>query len=358
MRLAIFKATALGLWRDRAAFALAFILPAAIFSIFSLVFSSAAGGDMKITLALMTDDSSISESLAGKLEKAPEISAILPAGSADELASLVREGGADVGYRIEFPDGAEAPTFTLYADATRGGAAVVAEGALARLEPRAEDAPAPTTARVTVNPVNANAPMAAYFAAGVAMLFLFLSGFQSALTLLEERDAGVMERVASGPAGVGAAIDGKFIFIALQGLAQIGVILATAAILFGVDLGHDLAALGIAAASAAIAAAGVTIAVTALCRSRAQAHAIGTVFSLVAAAIGGSMAPNFLMPEAVRTVGAWTPNGLGIDAFAASLWTGGGLSAAATPAALLTAAGLIGLVIAHVAARTTLRADA
>lgn len=358
MRLAILKATALGLWRDRAAFALAFILPAAIFSIFSLVFSSAAGGDMKVSLALMAGDDVVSESLADDLAKAPEISVVIPATSPDELAALVRSGEADVGYRIEFPDGASAPAFTIYADATRGGAAIVAEGALARLEPRPDDAPKPTTARVTVNPVNAAAPMAAYFAAGVAMLFLFLSGFQSALTLLEERDAGVMERVAAGPAGVASAIDGKFAFIVLQGLAQIGVILATAALLFGVDLGHAPAALAIAAFAAAFCAAGVALAVTALCRSRAQAHAIGTVFSLVAAAIGGSMAPRFLMPESVRQFGAWTPNAQGIDAFAASLWTGGGLSAAAAPAAVLVATGLCGLVIAHISARTTLRADA
>jgi ABC-2 type transport system permease protein len=190
------------------------------------------------------------------------------------------------------------------------------------------------------------------------MLFLFLSGFQSALTLLEERDAGVMERVAAGPAGVAAAIDGKFAFIVVQGLAQVGVILATAALLFGVDVGHAPAALAAAAVAAALAAAGVTIAITALCRSRAQAHAIGTVFSLVAAAIGGSMAPKFLMPESVRQLGAWTPNALGIDAFGAALWTGGGLAAAAAPLAALAATGLCGLAIAHVAARTTLRADA
>lgn len=354
----MFRATALGLWRDRAAFALAFILPAAIFAIFSLVFSSAAGGDMKIRLALMAGPDGVSQKLARDLAKAPEIGAILPAATPEALVTLVRNGRADVGYRFDFPRAASAPVFTLYADATRGGAAIVAEGALARLAPRSDAALKATTLKVTVNPVNARAPMAAYFAAGVAMLFLFLSGFQSALTLLEERDAGVMERVASGPAGVASAIDGKFAFIVLQGLAQIAVILATAALAFRVDVGHAPGALALAAFAAAVAAAGVTVAVTALCRSRAQAHAVGTVFSLVTAAIGGSMAPKFLMPDAVQTVGAWTPNALGIDAFAASLWTGGGIAAAATPAALLVALGAAGLALAHVAARTTLRPDA
>ncbi|MBY0421848.1 MAG: ABC transporter permease, partial [Parvularculaceae bacterium] len=335
MRAAVFFATAISLWRDRAAFALAFILPAAIFAIFSLVFSSAAGGDMKIRLALLAGADGVSQRLAEDLGKTKEIGEIIKAETPEAVGALVRSGRADVGYVLEFPRDAPGPVFTLYADQTRGGAALVAESALARLAPRSDSALKATSKRVVVNPVNADAPMAAYFAAGVAMLFLFLSGFQSALTLLEERDAGVLERVAAGPAGLAAAIDGKFLFIALQGLLQIGVILAAAAILFRVDLTFAPDALFLAAVAGAVAAAGVSIAVTALCRSTRQAHAIGAVFSLVAAALGGSMAPRFLMPEAIQKIGGATPNALGIDAFGAALWTGGGLEAAAGPAGLL-----------------------
>lgn len=358
MRLAMLRAAVLGLVRDRAAFALAFVLPAAIFVIFSLVFSSAAGGDMKIRLAVLAEKDAVSQRLAKGLAAAPEVRALLPAQSPEEIARLVRDGRADAGYALAFPAGASAPAFTLYTDATRGGAALVAESALARLAPRSDEAKAATATRVTVNPVNADAPMAAYFAAGVAMLFLFLSGFQAAGTLLEERDHGVMERIAAGPAGVSPAVDGKFLFIALQGLAQIAVILATAALVFGVDLGFAPFALALVAVAAAIAAAGLTLAVTTLCRSRAQAHATGTVVALVCAALGGSMAPRFLMPEAVRRLGDWTPNALGIDGFGAALWSGGGIAAAAFPAGVLLAAGFAGLALAHIAARTTLRPDA
>lgn len=358
MRTAVFHAMALSLWRDRAAFALAFILPAAIFAIFSLVFSSAAGGDMKIRLALLHAEDGVSRRLADGLAKSPEIVEIVRATSDAEISAALRLGRADAGIAIDFPSGAPAPTFRLYVDATRGGAAVVAESALSRLAPRTGAAAQAKAERVMVNPVNAGAPMAAYFAAGVAMLFLFLSGFQSALTLLEERDGGVMERVAAGPAGIAAAVDGKFFFIWLQGVAQVSVILAAAALLFGVDLGHAPFALGLATIAAALCAAGVTLAVTTLCGSRAQAHATGTVFSLVTAALGGSMAPKFLMPQEIQTLGAATPNALGIDAFSASLWTGGGVEAATTPVAVLAAMGLAGLFVAHLAARFSLRPDA
>lgn len=358
MRAAVFQAMAFSLWRDRAAFALAFILPAAIFAIFSLVFSSAAGGDMKIRLAVMHADDAVSRRLADGLAKSPEIVAVIPSASGEEISQALQSGRADAGVAIDFPRGAPAPVFRLYADATRGGAAIVAEGALSRLAPRTGAAAQAKAERILVNPVNAKAPMAAYFAAGVAMLFLFLSGFQSALTLLEERDGGVMERVASGPAGIAAAIDGKFAFIWAQGVAQACVILAAAAILFDVDIRHAPGALALAIIAAALCAAGVTLAVTALCRSRAQAHATGTVFSLVCAALGGSMAPKFLMPQEIQQLGSATPNALGIDAFSASLWTGGGVESAAVPAVILAAMGLAGLLVAHLAARFTLRPDA
>lgn len=358
MRLAVFRAMALSLWRDRAAFLLAFVLPAAIFAIFSVVFSSAAGGDMKITLAVMSAEDAVSRRLADGLAKSDAVALIVTAASRGEMERAVREGRADAGIEIAFPQGAPAPSFRLYADATRGGAALVAESALARLAPRTGAAADAKAERVFVNPVNAQSPMAAYFAAGVAMLFLFLSGFQSALSLLEERDAGVMERVAAGPAGVAAAIDGKFAFIVLQGLAQIGVILAAAALFFRVELSYAPFALALAAAAAALCASGLTLAVTALCRTRAQAHAVGAVLSLVMAALGGSMAPKFLMPLEIQRLGAATPNSLGIDAFSASLWTGGGFETASGPAAILAAMGLAGLAFAHLAGRFSLRSDA
>jgi ABC-2 type transport system permease protein len=354
MRRAIFRAMTLTLFRDRAALALAFALPAVIYSIFALVFSSAAGGDMTIRLALLTTGDDIGLELASGLKSSSRIAEIVPASDPHELREAVRSGRADVGIEIESLSDQSAPTIRFVTDATRGGAALIAESVLAGLAPRAEEE-TPTVERHLVNPVNNAAPMAAYFAAGVAMLFLLLSGFQSALSLHEECDAGVLDRVSVGPAGVGAAIDGKFLFIIVQGLAQTAVILIVAAVGFGVNLAQAPGALLLAAFAASVAASGLTLAVTTLCRSRAQAHAVGTVFSLISAAIGGSMAPKFLMPSEMRSIGGWSPNALGIDAFAASLWTGGGVAAAAAPIFGLLCLGAGGLVIARLAAPLTLR---
>lgn len=354
MKVAVLQAMALTLWRDRAALSLAFFLPAVIYAIFALVFSSAAGGQMKIRLAVFAQEDEISQELLEGVKTAPEISSIILAASAAESEAAVRDGRADAGVAIAFDEDREAPVIVFYSDATREGAAIVAESVMRQLAP-SDEVDAADVSRLIINPVNSAAPMQAYFAAGVAMLFLLLSGFQSALSLFEERNSGVLERVAAGPAGIAAVIDGKFIFIVLQGILQTAIILLTAAVFFNVSLGFAPGSLFLAAFAAAIAAAGVTLGLSTLCRSRAQAHAAGTVISLISAALGGSMAPKFLMPVHIQSIGAATPNALGIDAFSSALWKGGGVAAALTPATILILMGLGGLLVAHIAARISMR---
>ena len=199
--------------------------------------------------------------------------------------------------------------------------------------------------------------MQAYYAAGIAMLFLFLSGFQSALTILEERDAGVMERAAVLQGGIGPIIDGKFVFIFLQGLLQVAVIVAVAIFAFGVEVLLSPLTLVAAAFAASICASGLTLGVTALCQSKAQAHAVGAILSLVLGAIGGSMAPAFLMPATIKAIGALTPIGLGISAFAPALWSGGGFSAAKIAIIGLMIYGAVGLLLARTVSRRNLSAS-
>jgi len=354
--MSVFEATALTLWRDRAACALTFVLPPAIYCVFALIFAGAAGG-LDIRLALLAGEDDVSQALAAGLGEAPEISGVLSASSASGLAAMVADGRADAGLEIQRAAADAPPGFVIYENATREAAGLALEKALARLKP-ATDAGGAALSRTRVNPVNAGASMPAYYAAGVAMLFLLLSGFQTALTLIEERDAGVFERIAASRGGLGAVIDGKFAFIVLQGVAQTAIILVTAAILFGVDLFARPGALALAALAAALAAGGVSLGVTALCGSRAQAHATGVVLTLLLGALGGAMAPAFLMPDRIEAAGALTPVGLGIAAFAPALWAGGGLARAAPALIGLAAFGVAGLILARIAGPRILAREA
>ncbi|MEL7485748.1 MAG: ABC transporter permease [Pseudomonadota bacterium] len=356
MRRAIFKAMVLTLWRDRAAFALAFLLPPVIFAIFAAVFAPAAGGDLSIRLAVVAADDDVSRALVDGLRQSGLISAVDEMGTVEALSKNLREGRTDAGIVIDRPDETSPPRFRIYADPMKENAATIAEATLAAQAPPDMIGDVQPAERVMVDNADGETPIAAYFAAGVSMLFIFLAGFQSSLTVLEERDAGVLERIAAGAFGVRPMIDAKFSFLVVQAMSQIILIFAIAFLLFDVPPPRSVPAFAVTVFAAAFCAAGLCLAITGLARTRAQAHAIGAVLALLLGALGGSMAPRFLMSPEVRALGALTPHAWGIDAFSAVLWRGGGLDLLWGPWLLLFAAGAAGLAISYAIMPVALRA--
>jgi ABC-2 type transport system permease protein len=71
-----------------------------------------------------------------------------------------------------------------------------------------------------------------------------------------------------------------------------------------------------------VASPGVPLARPAACNTRDQAQPVSTFTFLILAAIGGSMAPRFLMPEALQTLGWLTPHTWVIEAYQTVLWRG------------------------------------
>jgi ABC-2 type transport system permease protein len=57
-----------------------------------------------------------------------------------------------------------------------------------------------------------------------------------------------------------------------------------------------------------------------VCRTRAQLGALSTLVILVMSAVGGSMFPRFLMPEAMQKAGLLTINAWAIDGFTKVFW--------------------------------------
>jgi ABC-2 type transport system permease protein len=163
--------------------------------------------------------------------------------------------------------------------------------------------------------------------------------------------AGIADRILAGAHGMGPVVTGKMIFLVFQGLAQAAVIFATAQVVYGVDvLGH----LGLWIATtvtATTAAAGLTLALVALCRTREQAQMLSTFVILVLSAIGGSMAPRFLMPPWLQSIGWWTPHAWVIEAYQGLLWRDEGPADLWQAWLVLTAIGLMGYAVAQAAAR-------
>jgi ABC-2 type transport system permease protein len=395
---AAFRTMWLSLRRDRGALAMSFALPVVFFLIFAAIFAGASGEGLRLEVAIA--DEAGSDASRRLFRAVAADSALTVSGaalSAADVRQRVRSGAADVG--LVAPAGRRplgdvggfgpAPLvivvdparrvagsmlagivqrayFRALPDVALGGVAELIDAEFTRLTPEQKqeiddgladlrgDAEAGRGGGLeelveTEAAAGRGAGLnhVAYYAGAVAILFLFFSCVHGALSLLEERDSEVLDRVLAGPAGTAPLLAGKFLFLALQGTLQVLVIYVVAWIVHGVDLpGHLAGCLAVTVAAAA-AAAGLSLALTAACATRRQAQTLANVAILIASALGGSMVPRFFMPEAIQRVGWLTPTTWALEAYTALFWRDDPASALVLPVALLLATAALALLLAR-----------
>jgi ABC-2 type transport system permease protein len=196
----------------------------------------------------------------------------------------------------------------------------------------------------------------AYYAGGVAVLFLLFSAVHGAISLIEERDSGVVERIVAGPGSVDVLVRGKFLFLVLQGFVQVGVIFVVAWLVYGVELPGHLALWSATTLFASGAAAGLALLVATACRTRRQAQTVANVAILVLSALGGSMVPRFFMPQVLQDLGWVTPNTWALEAYTEIFWRDGGLADLLLPWSMLAVAAVVTLLLSQLLARRWQRA--
>jgi ABC-2 type transport system permease protein len=165
-------------------------------------------------------------------------------------------------------------------------------------------------------------PMNAFYAAGMAVLFLLFSVTGIAGILLEEERNGTLERLLCSNLSMGALLVGRWLFATLLGVVQISVMFLWGALAFGVDLftPRHLAGFGLMTLATASAAASFGIFLATLCRTRSQLDGVGTITILIMSALGGSMFPRFLMPAWMKQVGLLTFNAWAVDGYQKVFW--------------------------------------
>ncbi|HVM98616.1 MAG TPA: ABC transporter permease [Caulobacteraceae bacterium] len=394
MSWAMFRVMALDLWRDRPALVMTFLLPSVVFLIFSAVFAGATGIDVKLKLAvadLAHTPGSTRVYRAILADPDLRAEAAQPA-TYDGVVKAVRTGHDDAGLVIRADPAAPGTPFFILADPAREVAAPLTEArardvltaatpdvlltrtvrdigpALGDLtddqkqnleiatEQAAQDPKkVPQTAALFIrqNVVGAKKGGAsiAYYAGAVMILFALFAAVHGALTLVDERRAGIADRILAGRHGIGPVVTGKMIFLIVQGVAQAAVIFTTAQVVYGVAVTDHLGLMLVTTVAASASAAGIAMALVALCRTREQAQMLSTFVILILAAIGGSMVPRFLMPPWLQTVGWWTPHAWVIEAYQDLLWRDSGAGDLYKTWLVLTLIGAVGYLVAQVAAR-------
>lgn len=395
MSRAVFRAMLLSFLRDRGALVMSFLLPLVFFLVFAVIFSSATGEQLRLRVVLADEvHSAVSARLLRAVARDPAVVAVGEVRpTADAARASVQSGAADLGLVVRAgaePLGSQGglgpapllilvdPTkavagpmltglvqrayFSALPDVALGGVAALLQAEFVTLEAaqkqelagslddlRKEALEAERAGRVVpigledmfererVGGRSAGVNHVAYSAGAVAVLFLLFSAVHGALSLLDERESGILDRVLAGPAGTSALIRGKLLFLIVRGFVEVSFIFTAAWLVYGVDLPGHLPGFIVTTLAAAAAASGLALAVTTACSSRRQAQTLSNVVILIVSAVGGSMVPRFFMPESLQRVGWITPTTWALEAYTAVFWRDERLTALAVPVGMLLA---------------------
>lgn len=401
--LTIAKVMWLGIWRDRGALLLAFIFPPLLFIVFAEVFSGSTGEGLELNIAWADQSNSdfsarllaATERIDGFVLSRPE-TAMESFETLAYLTDQVRRGQVDAAIlvRDEWSDDLDAdPPLLVIGDSSRALALAVVQGRLQGLMQR--EFPAINVARAvalvdvlagpytdqqrqmldellaemareeasgdTMDAGAVNAMVDAtllqspagvdddggisYYAGAVAILFLLFSAMQGAISLIDERTSGIVDRLLAGPGGAARVTLGKGLFLTLQGLVQVTIIFAVAWWMYGIDWIGAFWLWLVTAVVAAACSAWLAMLMSSLCSSRQQAQTTAAFLVLILSAIGGSMMPRFLMPGWLRDLGWLTPNAWAIEAWQGVFWRGQSWNELWLPWAVLAGAAMLAMVV-------------
>jgi ABC-2 type transport system permease protein len=186
----------------------------------------------------------------------------------------------------------------------------------------------------------------AYFAPGMALMFLMYTVSYGGRSILAERLQGTLPRLLTSPTSTVEFLGGKVLGVFFMGVAQVGILILASAVFFQVKWGDPLGVIALILA-AVFAATGWGIMVTAaFARTPAQVGSVGSALMLIFGILGGSFIDLERLPLFIQTLSKITPNAWGLGGFS-TLARGGTLENLGEPitALLLMGAVLFGIAV-------------
>jgi ABC-2 type transport system permease protein len=198
---------------------------------------------------------------------------------------------------------------------------------------------------------NKRSPMISFYAAGIGVMFLLFTASASAGSLLNEAECGALDRILSGRVSMTTLLAGKMTYCTLLACLQLTLMFLWGAAVFHLELFTHLPGFLVMTAATSFAVASFGILLATVSRTRGQQAAISTLLILTMSAIGGSMIPRFLMPEAMKTAGLFTFNAWAIDGYTKVFWRDEPVSHLAPQLAVLIGSGMVLFLVARRFAR-------
>lgn len=374
--------------RDRSAIIIGIIAPLVLAFVFNLIFGSAGdpGAGLELSYGMIDQDQSeLSGAFTGVLESVEEEGILtLDAYPDQESAeSAIEEGDIDAFYiipagfeagvlvnaapTIEVIGNVDAPTSTNIAASIAEQFSSGIEAAQLAIATSAGVSQAAITpefvASLTGDPAAAafsyvmtdesaetrQLDSTTYYAAGMAVFFLFFTVQYGVLGLLEEERDGTMVRLLAAPMQRSTIIVGKAILAFTLGVISMGVLIGATSLefLLGAEWGAPLG-VALLVVAGILAAVGIMGVVASIAKTPEGAGNLGSIIAVILGMLGGAFFPlgsgdDLLSKLSYLTPHAWFMRGLG-DLAGGAPWTNA-IPAAAAMLVFALVAGAISWVL-------------
>ncbi len=337
--------------RDRSALLIGIVVPLGLAFIFNSIFSGISGASDAISLGVVNADHGVASQLftssvlpaVGRsglitihtepsLAQARALAAngtlaaviVIPAGfsarvQANQAASMQVIGNVDAPISAQV---ARSIAESYVADLNRvrlsvaaaAGTTPLSAARIAALSAQAAAASAP----VTVTDVSAQTKelnQKSFFAAGMAVFFLFFTVQFGVTSLLEERNDGTLARLLAAPISRASILGAKLLTGFLLGVISMAVLVASTTLLFGATWGNPVG-VAVLIVTAIMAATGIMALIATLARNAEQAANWQSVVAVILGLIGGTFFPVSQAPGVLSSITfvapqAWFLRGLG-----------------------------------------------
>ena len=176
---------------------------------------------------------------------------------------------------------------------------------------------------------------------GMLVMWVLFFTFGGGTALLVERSEGTLRRLLVMPMGKGTIMAGKLLGVFIGAIIQMALMILAGQFLFGVNWGQSPIALMLMLFSYGFTGTALGLLVAAVARTTAQANALGTIFVLSLASLGGAWWPIEIVPDWMKNLALALPTGWAMRGFHDIVTRGLGVVAVVPEVGVLIGFGLV-----------------